>query len=500
MGLIIGGASASDLILDGQSVSLYVGGNPPTKVWPTAKEVVQITLGTGTQAYDQLRAALADRGLDYWTVTEIPFDIELVGTGSAREMFFYYSALTSVPAMDTSQVTDMNNMFYGCSALTSVPAMDTSQVTDMGFMFQFCSSLTHVPDMDTSQVTTTKSMFYDCAALTHVPNMDTSQVTDMAFMLYGCSSLTYVPDMDTGQVTDMSGMFYDCAALTDGNVRLIGRRPQVNTEDMIAGSGLTREPWYNADGTPLDVVQITMGSGMEARDQFRAALTARGLDYTTITEVPFEIELVGTGASQHLFYGCRELTSVPPLDTSNVTNSNGMFQLCGSLVTIPPLDTSNIWNAPSMFAYCNSLTSVPDMDATKMTNVSHMFTGCTALTDGNVRLIGRNPTVNTSSMISSSGLTREPWYNADGTPFGPREVVITKSPVGYWEQGTVAGDTSLIQRWVGDQNVVFVAAVTCDEIVYSSDTHTTQDPGTVLRAGAEVRPFLRVIYTFTEVL
>ena len=51
MGLIIGGVSARDLILDGNSVSLYVGGNPPVKVWPTA-EVYEVTLtdvrGRGT--------------------------------------------------------------------------------------------------------------------------------------------------------------------------------------------------------------------------------------------------------------------------------------------------------------------------------------------------------------------------------------------------------------------------------------------------------------------
>ena len=51
MGIIIGGASASDLIMDGQSVSLYVGGSPPVKVWPTS-EVHEVSLtdvrGSGT--------------------------------------------------------------------------------------------------------------------------------------------------------------------------------------------------------------------------------------------------------------------------------------------------------------------------------------------------------------------------------------------------------------------------------------------------------------------
>ena len=205
MGIILGGVSAQGLILDGHSVSLYVGGSPPVKVWPTQeeRETVQITLGAFSQGRNQLRAALADRGLDYTTVTEIPFDIELGGTGSTA------------------------SMFNGCAALTRVPDLDTSSVTAMG------------------------SMFYNCAALTTVPAMNTSQVTNMYSMFNGCASLTTVPDMDTSSVTAMDSMFYNCAARTDGNVRLIGRLPNVVTTNMILGSGLTREPFYDADGNPI---------------------------------------------------------------------------------------------------------------------------------------------------------------------------------------------------------------------------------------------------------
>lgn len=97
MGLMIGNVSASDLIFDGHSVSLYEGGSPPTKLWTTIRETVQITLGTGFQARNQLRAALTARGLDYQTVTEIPFIIELIGTGSAQQMFDGCASLPSSP-------------------------------------------------------------------------------------------------------------------------------------------------------------------------------------------------------------------------------------------------------------------------------------------------------------------------------------------------------------------------------------------------------------------
>ena len=117
-----------------------------------------------------------------------------------------------------------------------------------------------------------------------------------------------------------------------------------------------------------ETVQITLGTGYEARGQFRAALADRGMDYQTVTEIPFEIELVGTGSAQYMFDGCSSLTSVPDMDTSNVTE------------------------------------------------MRYMFRGCSSLTDGNVRLIGRHPDVDTTGMITRSGLTREPFYDTNGNP------------------------------------------------------------------------------------
>ena len=176
MTIELDGLSLQEGAMDGLTLlEVYVGSQ---KVWPTT-DAVQITLGTSAQARDQFRAALTARGLDYQTVTEIPFGIELVGTGSARDMF------------------------RGCAALTSVPDMDTSSVTTMRYMFQ------------------------------------------------GCVALTHVPDMDTSGVTDMYAMFLGCSSLTDGNVRLIGRHPNVNTVGMIDASGLTREPFYDAAGNPI---------------------------------------------------------------------------------------------------------------------------------------------------------------------------------------------------------------------------------------------------------
>ncbi|MDY4724395.1 MAG: BspA family leucine-rich repeat surface protein, partial [Bacilli bacterium] len=86
----------------------------------------------------------------------------------------------------------MNNMFYNCTNLTTIPQLDTSNVTDMSYMFYRCSSLKTIPQLDTSKVTNMNNMFYNCTNLTTIPQLDTSNVTDMSYMLYNCSKLTSI--------------------------------------------------------------------------------------------------------------------------------------------------------------------------------------------------------------------------------------------------------------------------------------------------------------------
>ncbi|MGJ4148894.1 BspA family leucine-rich repeat surface protein [Corynebacterium macclintockiae] len=233
-------------------------------------EVMPVTIEKW-DAQNWLRSTLAGYGQDYKTVTELPFDIDSRNATDMSGMFDGCLSLTAVPQMDTRNVTNMGTMFILCSALTVVPEMNTSRVTDMGFMFYGCSSLTAVPQMNTSQVTNMKLMFNDCHSLTAVPQMDTrnvtkmgamfqrcsslrtvpqmntSRVTDMGFMFYGCSSLTAVPQMDTSRVTRFVQTFSQCRALTDENVALTIKRRGADTTDMIAKSGLTREPFLTIE-------------------------------------------------------------------------------------------------------------------------------------------------------------------------------------------------------------------------------------------------------------
>lgn len=81
-----------------------------------------------------------------------------------------------------------------------------------------------------------------------------------------------------------------------------------------------------------------------------------------------------------MFYNCKQLTTIPLIDTSLVTNMGSMFQNCASLITIPQLNTSKVTNMREIFFRCSSLTTIPQLDTSKVTNMVSMFEDCLKLT------------------------------------------------------------------------------------------------------------------------
>ena len=115
--------------------------------------------------------------------------------------------------------------------------------------------VTELPfDLDTSRVQNASFLFSGCKSLVTAPSLILTVPYDADGMFSECESLTHVPDMDVTNLKYMNNFFYGCKSLTDGSVRLIRRDGTLPAQhlDMIARSGLTREPFYRPDGTPID--------------------------------------------------------------------------------------------------------------------------------------------------------------------------------------------------------------------------------------------------------
>ena len=87
----------------------------------------------------------------------------------------------------------------------------------------------------------------------------------------------------------------------------------------------------------------------------------------------------GITSASHMFYDCKNLTSVPYFDTSNCTDMSNMFTKCAVLTTIPQLNTSNVTNMSYMFYNCNKLTTIPQLDTRNVTNMAYMVQYCRKL-------------------------------------------------------------------------------------------------------------------------
>ena len=74
-----------------------------------------------------------------------------------------------------------------------------------------------------------------------------------------------------------------------------------------------------------------------------------------------------------MFYNCSRLSSIPQLDTSNVTTMYETFCGCEHLIAVPLFDTSKVTDVSNMFYRCYSLSSVPRLNAASLTSASKMF-------------------------------------------------------------------------------------------------------------------------------
>jgi surface protein len=98
-----------------------------------------------------------------------------------------------------------------------------------------------------------------------------------------------------------------------------------------------------------------------------------GLEYLNTSEVT---------NMEGMFHNCRNLTSLNlrGLDTSNVDDMSSMFRHCKNLTNLDlnSLNTSNVRDMDNMFAYCEGLTSLDlsNFNTSKVAGTCYMFCGC----------------------------------------------------------------------------------------------------------------------------
>ena len=102
----------------------------------------------------------------------------------------------------------------------------------------------------------------------------------------------------------------------------------------------------------------------------------------------------------------RNITEIPLVDTSKVTNMCQMFSMCSKLKTVPLLNTSKVTNMECMFDYCYALEEIPKFDTSKVTTMSQMFYNCNNLKT--IPLLDMSNVSRASQMFAASGIEHVP--------------------------------------------------------------------------------------------
>ena len=304
--------------------------------------------------------------------------------------FNYMEKLTSIEGLEylnTSKVTNMESMFAFCMKLQSLDLsyFDTGNVTNMGSMFDAC---------------------YDLKSL-NLASFNTSKVEKMSFMFNLCWNLQdiYVSEQFVvPQKNDYTrSMFNQCGKLPNYYESEIDyRRAYYGTKDSKGGYLKNAADYYHpmvayADGTLT--FHCSLKTSLE-KDEYYLNEDGKDPGWITdysdistnkkkITKVVFDrsFSFARPISCYHWFYSCSNLENIVGmeyLNTSKVTNMEGMFYNCSSLksLDVSNLSTSIVANMSSMFEGCSNLVSL-DLENFNMGTVKwvdNMFKDCSNLT------------------------------------------------------------------------------------------------------------------------
>jgi surface protein len=274
-------------------------------------------------------------------------------------------------------------------------------------------------------------LFHGCQNLASLDlsSWNTANVTDMESMFNGCSNLTTIsvgPNWNTDNVSSSQDMFYGCTDL----VGIMGTTYDENHTDktyaridkgIFEPGYLTGElpPRYTFDST-TGALELIWG---EFNNEGKWGEDVVAQDVTSVTAVTSQINF--TGDCSEMFKGFSQCLSIDlnSVNTSGMTNVNGMFQSCQSLTSLDlsTWNTAYVTSMDSLFADCSSLTNidVSSFNTECVTSMQSMFDCCMSLTElGLTNFNTANVTDMESMFNNCSSLTildLTPWNTANVT-------------------------------------------------------------------------------------
>ena len=275
-----------------------------------------------------------------------------------KYLFSSCSALTDIPAIDSSECLSFQNMFYRTPALRNLHPLDLGKATTIKDMFKesgvttwpatmfnslpnltdasgcFVESKALVlPPIDMSNVTNLENLYAACRVMTAVPTMDTKNATNIRLILSSCAELIVVPDIDASSAVNIGQIFQYNKKIKHANILHTNNAENAygvfyRCEKLISVGEMSMPKVTKLDMFFKECSSLTSSIEIDApvcksMKDFMASCTS----LVKAKKVLAPQSLIWTNA----FKGCSKLTCIGGIDSSATTNSTGMFTGCGAL-------------------------------------------------------------------------------------------------------------------------------------------------------------------------
>ncbi|MBQ9466479.1 MAG: BspA family leucine-rich repeat surface protein [Muribaculaceae bacterium] len=351
--------------------------------------------------------------------------------------FELLETIEGIQHLNTSEVTDMRSMFDNCWSMKTinVNTFDVGNVSDATKMFFTCSSLTTIYCDNSWDIATADNMFtYDKYLAGAVSYRDTSvhdgtMANPVTGFFTASQPITLVVDGDgmaevaergfpgetvtvgvspnryststaitvTGNVT---GNEVECTAVAGGYTFTMPGEAVTVTVTITTPEQGDAVLWCAGNSTlyfvtqPIEVLDSGVWDGQEVTAMWNGnAVTAIGWSLPTWNHLKNDVTRAVIDESfaaarprscYSWFYTFNSLAAIEGLEhlnTSEVTNMNGMFLGCSLLTSLDvnTFDVGKVSNATGMFRACSSLTTIYCDNSWDIATAEAMFQGCSRL-------------------------------------------------------------------------------------------------------------------------
>jgi surface protein len=327
-------------------------------------------------------------------------------------MFYEAEEFDQPVNFNTSNVTNMRNMFRSAKAFNSpVNFTDTSNVNDMSYMFYEAEEFDQPINFNTANVNYMAGMFASAYKFNSPVNfIDTSNVLSMYSMFRDAYEFNKPLNFDTSNVTDMAQMFYD-ARVFNQNIsswcveNILDKPTDFDTNSGFENQSSDQPRWgvlcsdINVNGAKHYFVSSRTVTASDLPASSVSGLTLVGntnggylysatfnWDNTAWKNLSWLVDVrkfagnkITNGKLAFVNSPATQFTALPDLDTSDLTDMEGMFYNCENFNQSINFDARNVTDMNNMFSQAYEFNSPLILTNTgSVTSMNAMFYGTIA--------------------------------------------------------------------------------------------------------------------------